>query len=288
MNKICSLSIILILTFCAFCAKGQDDLIPQSNDSTLLINIDSVPPQECNLPREIPFTDNSPVDSASLEVYEPDLQSVVFIPKDQWIAGVSISYSQSSQNDYQFLILENLNGDTYSFKVTPSLGYAFKNDMVAGLKFAYARNLVKLEKGSIILDSETDYSVENLYRLSHNYYGLAFFRNYFSLGTSRRFGFFTELQLQLGGGQSKIMQGKGSDLTGAYERNFSLDVGLAPGLIVFLNNYSALEVNVGVLGFSYTHTRQLTDRIYESNRKSKSANFRINLFSITFGVAFYL
>ncbi|MDE6792921.1 MAG: hypothetical protein K2J48_07555, partial [Muribaculaceae bacterium] len=79
-----------------------------------------------------------------------------------------------------------------------------------------------------------------------------------------------------------------NDLTGNYERNFSLDLGLAPGLVVFLNNYSALEVNIGVLGFSYTATKSIKDQIYVSRRNSKSANFRINLFSIQFGVAFYL
>ena len=84
------------------------------------------------------------------------------------------------------------------------------------------------------------------------------------------------------------MKGKSTELTGSYERNFSLDVGIAPGFCVFLSNYSALEVNVGVLGFSYTDTKQISDQIYVSRRKSKSANFRINLFSISFGVAFYL
>ena len=59
-------------------------------------------------------------------------------------------------------------------------------------------------------------------------------------------------------------------------------------MIMFLNNYSAIEVNVGVLGFNYSHTRATTDQIYVANRSSKSANFKINLFSITFGVAFYL
>ncbi len=73
-----------------------------------------------------------------------------------------------------------------------------------------------------------------------------------------------------------------------YMRNFNLNVGLAPGMVVFLNNYSALEVNVGVLGFSYNHNRQTSDRIYVSNVKTKFANFKINLFSITFGCAFYL
>lgn len=223
-----------------------------------------------------------------LEEFEQEVESVVFVPKGQWITGLNVSYSQSTQNKYQFLILESVSGDTYSFKVSPMVCYIFMNDMGAGARFGYARSLTKLENADIVLDSETDYNVDHLYRLGHNFYGTALVRNYFSLGKSRRFGIFNEFQLQLGGGQSKIMTGLGSTLSGSYETNFSLNVGLSPGLAVFLNNYSALEVNVGVLGFSYTHTKTMTDRIYEAHRRSKSANFRINLFSISFGVAFYL
>ncbi|MDE7381929.1 MAG: hypothetical protein K2N03_07390, partial [Muribaculaceae bacterium] len=137
------------------------------------------------------------------------MESVVFVPKGQWITGLSVSYSQSNQNKYQFLILEGLSGDTYSFKVSPMVCYVFKDDMGAGGKFTYSRSLTKLENADIVLDSETDYSVENLYRLSHNYYVTGIVRNYFSIGRSKRFGFFNEMQLQFGGGQSKITTGKG-------------------------------------------------------------------------------
>lgn len=228
-----------------------------------------------------------PVDTTPTP-FEPELESVVFVPKGQWVAGVSINWTQSNQNKYQFLIVEDLSGDTYSFKVSPMLIYIVRNDLGFGGKFSYTRSLTKLEKGSIVLGEDTEYDMDHLYRLSHNYYAMAVMRNYFSLGRSKRFGFFNELQFQIGGGQSKLSKGSGQALTGAYERNINLNVGVAPGLIAFLNNYSALEVNVGVLGFSYTHTKQINDRIYESHRKTKSANFRINLFSITFGVAFYL
>lgn len=224
----------------------------------------------------------------SVVPFSRDIDSVVFIPKGQWITGLSVSYSQSHQRKYQFLIFEDITGDTYSFKISPMLMYAVAPDLAVGGRFAYARNLTKLEKADIILDSETDYDVDHLYRLAHNYYATAMMRNYFSFGKSKRFGFFNEVQLQLGGGEAKITTGLGTDLTGNYETNFSLDVGLAPGLCVFLNNYSALEVNVGVLGFSYTATKTIKDQIYVSKRNSKSANFRINLFSIQFGVAFYL
>ena len=223
-----------------------------------------------------------------VEDFSRDYEQTVFVPKGQWVTGVSISYSQSNQNRYQFFILENLSGDTYSFKVSPMVLYIFANDMGAGGKFSYTRSLTKLESADIVLDSETSYSADHLYRLSHNYYGMAILRNYFSLGKQKRFGLFTELQFQLGGGQSKLTTGTGRDLTGTYERNFQLNVGIAPGLVVFLNNYSALEVNVGVLGFNYTHTKAIKDQIYYSRRKTKYANFNINLFSISFGCAFYL
>lgn len=224
----------------------------------------------------------------SLENFERDIESVVFVPKGQWVTGVSVNYSQSNQNKYQFLIFENISGDTYSFNVSPMVCYIFRNDMGAGGKFGYSRSLTKLESADVVLDSETEYSADHLYSLNHSYWGMAILRNYFSLGRSKRFGFFSELQFTLGGGQSKITKGSGSDFSGTYMRNFNLNVGLAPGMVVFLNNYSALEVNVGVLGFSYNHNRQTSDRIYVSNVKTKFANFKINLFSITFGCAFYL
>lgn len=220
--------------------------------------------------------------------FERDIESSVFVPKGQWITGLSFSYTQSNQNDYQFLILQGISADTYSFKVSPMLAYAVRNDMALGLKFSYTRSLAKLANTDIVLDSETNTNIDHLYTLSHNYYATAIMRNYFPLGGSKRFGFFNEVQLELGGGQSKITKGIGENLTGTYEKNFSLDIGIVPGLMVFLSNWSAMEVNVGVLGFSYTTTHSVNDRIYHSRRQSKFANFRINLFSVTFGTTFYL
>ncbi|RXE74463.1 hypothetical protein ED551_03390 [Muribaculaceae bacterium Isolate-013 (NCI)] len=225
--------------------------------------------------------------SAQVE-FKRGLEQVSFIPKGQWITGVSVSFSQSDQKNYQFLIVENLHGDAFTFKVSPMLMYAFQKDMAAGGKFAYTRTRTRLNSADIVLGGDSNFNVDNLYSISQNYSAMAAYRNYFSLGRSRRFGFFNEVQLQVGGGESKIINGSGDDLTGTFERNWNLNVGLAPGMIMFLNNYSAIEVNVGVLGFSYNHTKATTDQIYVASRESKQANFKINLFSITFGVAFYL
>ncbi|MDE7412096.1 MAG: hypothetical protein K2M94_08675, partial [Paramuribaculum sp.] len=230
--------------------------------------------------------------SVAQEVFKRDLEQVSFVPKGQWITGVSVGYSQSNQKNYQFLVFENLSGDTYSFKVTPMVMYAFKDNMAAGLKFGYQRSRSSLDDGKFVLDSETEFNADNIGGIQSNFYVMGAFRNYISFGDNRRFGVFNEVQLQLGGGRSRLSNftgtGENRHIEGTYETNFSLDIGLSPGLIMFLNNYSAIEVSVGVLGFGYTHTKSVTNQVYVSNRNSKHANFKINLFSIQFGMAFYL
>lgn len=233
-------------------------------------------------------TDTTTSKEDEIKEFRRELEQIAFVPKGQWITGVSVSYSQSSQDNYQFLIVEDLNGDSYSFKVSPMVLYAFKENLAIGGRLAYQRQRTRLDYADVKIDSETDYEIENLFSISHTYSATAAFRNYISFGANTRFGMFNEVQLQFSGGQSKICDGAGDDLTGTYERTFGLDVGIAPGMIMFLNNYSAIEVNVGVLGFSYSHTKSTTDRVSVAHRNTQSANFKINLFSITFGVAFYL
>jgi len=227
-------------------------------------------------------------DAVELKPFKREISHRSFIPKGQWITGVSVSYSQSNQDNYQFFIVENLNGDTYTFKVSPMLLFAFRNDMAAGGRFAYSRSRTRLKNADVVLDSETGYNMDHLFSISHRYTMTGAFRMYLSLGDNTRFGMFNELQVEFGGGQSKIANGTGKDLTGTYEKHFDFGVGLAPGIVVFLNNYSALEVNVGVLGYNYSHTKSTTDRIYVARRHTRNANFKINLFSIMFGVAFYI
>ncbi len=226
--------------------------------------------------------------AAAQEKFSRGIEMNKFIPKGQWITGVNVSYTQSDQSNYQFLIIENIKGDTYSFKISPMLLYAFQDNLAAGGRFSYSRSRTHLDNASVIIDSETSYDINNLYSISHNYSGYAAFRNYISLGNSMRFAFFNELQLRIGGGQSKIINGTGDDITGTYQRSFDIGVGLTPGMMMFLNNYSAIEVSIGVLGFNYSSSKATTDQIYVAHTDYKNANFKINLFSISFGVVFYL
>lgn len=63
---------------------------------------------------------------------------------------------------------------------------------------------------------------------------------------------------------------------------------LMPVVVAFINNYTAVEVSIGVLGLNFSKTKQTTNQVYQGEHSSSSANFKINLFSIGLGLAFYL
>lgn len=220
--------------------------------------------------------------------FKRDIQLGTFIPKGQWIVGSSVSYSEHNENNYQFLVLDGFNSDGYTFKVSPLVCYAFKDNVAAGGRFSYGRTLTKLDGLSINLDEDNQFDVNDLYQLKHSYSAMAVLRNYITLGNSKRFALFSETQLGMGGSQSKMVTKNGDSVSGTYSTTTDFSVGVAPGIVAFINNYTAVEVSVGVLGLNFSKVKQTTDQVYVGERSSSSANFKINLFSIGLGIAFYL
>ncbi|QIU97198.1 hypothetical protein [Bacteroides faecium] len=226
--------------------------------------------------------------STQAQEFKRDIKLGTFIPKGQWIVGSSVSYSEHNEKNYQFLVMDGFNSDGYTFKVSPMVCYAFKDNVAAGGRFSYGRTLTKLSDLSINLDEDNQFDVNDLYQLKHSYSAMAVLRNYVTLGSSRRFALFSETQLGMGGSQSKVVSKGGDSVTGTYSTTTDFNIGVAPGIVAFINNYTAVEISVGVLGLNFSKVKQTTDQVYIGERSSSSANFRINLFSIGLGIAFYL
>ena len=75
----------------------------------------------------------------------------VFVPKGQWIVGSSVSYSEHTENNYDFLVVEKINSDGYSFKLSPMFAYALKDNMALGGRFKYGRTLVRMDEAKLYL-----------------------------------------------------------------------------------------------------------------------------------------
>ncbi len=217
-----------------------------------------------------------------------EVNSTVFVPKGQWIVGGNISYSTHDNENYKFLVVENINSTGYNFKVSPMFAYAIKDNMALGLRGGYNRQLLKVNNADLNLGEDMNLGISDYYSLKHTSTGSLIYRNYITLGQSKRFALFNELQLTYGYGQAKLVDSSGAAVTGTYETTHDIALGCSPGLVAFINNSTAVEVNVGVLGFNYSQTKQVTDQVYVGYRKASQMNFKINIFSIALGIAFYL
>ena len=226
--------------------------------------------------------------TSQAQEFKRNIESHTFVPKGQWVVGSSVSYSEHNEQNYQFLVIEGFNSDGYTFKISPMFCYAFRDNVAAGGRFSYGRTLTKLDGVTLNLDESTQFDVNDMYQLKHSYSAMGVLRNYINLGTSKRFGLFAETRLEIGGSQSKVVTKDGTSLTGTYTKTTDFGIGVAPGIVAFINNYTAVEVSIGVLGLDFSKVKQTTDQVYIGERSSSSANFKINLFSIGLGIAFYL
>lgn len=216
------------------------------------------------------------------------IEKVTLVPKGYWLMGGAFSYSENSAEDYEFLVLDNIEGTNYTFKVSPFVGYFVRNDLAIGGRFSYNRSMINLGSISLDINEDLNFDIENFYSIQHVYTGSVFMRNYIALGKSKRFGIFNEVRLSVGGGQSKQLNGKNNDeITGSYQDILEMELGLIPGIVGFLTDNVAVEASVNVLGFEYKKYSQVRDQIYEGALESSGVNFKVDIFSINIGVSFY-
>lgn len=80
--------------------------------------------------------------------------SHVFVPEGQWIFGGTASYSTHTNASYTFFVVENIDSEGYTFKVSPMIGYALRNNMALGGRFIYGRSLLRVDSGELNLGDE--------------------------------------------------------------------------------------------------------------------------------------
>lgn len=212
----------------------------------------------------------------------------VFIPKGQWMAGGTVSYSEHEEDNLNFLVIKNVEGLGYTFNVSPYVGYFFKDNVAAGLRFGYNRTYLDMANFELNLGEDFNISLKDLYYLEHEYQVSSFLRTYMPIGKSKIFGLFNEVRLTYAYGVGKNSTGSNTEYDGTFERTHNLQIGIAPGMTAFVTDWSAVEVSVGVMGYNFKWQKQTTNQIESGMRRTSSGNFKINLFSINIGMTFYL
>lgn len=217
-----------------------------------------------------------------------DAVKTVFIPKGQWMVGGQVAWNQWNNDNLNYLVLKDINFEGYTFSAGPYLGYFFTNNMAVGARFSYKRYYLNLGEFDLNLGEDFNIGMKDLYYLQHNYESTMFLRSYLPLGKSKVFGLFGELQLNYTYSEGKNSTGVDETYSSTYESVNNMEIGLGGGMVVFITDYMAAEVMLNVGGYRFKWGNQNTNNIEEGKVNSSGANFRINLFSIKFGVTYYL
>ena len=219
----------------------------------------------------------------------------LFIPKGSVGGGLSVSYSSyqfgngADDAGYKMLfsLLDNVYADMQSFGIAPYLSYFIADNLSLGLRFDYDKSGFDLDGLDLALGDLMTLNVTDMNYLKQSYSGSITLRNYMPIAYSRRFAMFAEIRATGSYAQSESYKMQDGKKYGTYQDIYKGSLSLVPGLCCFVTNEVALEVSVGVLGFTHQKTVQTTNQVEVSQMVQNNGSFKINLLSVNMGVSVY-
>lgn len=220
-----------------------------------------------------------------------------FIPKGLWMCGATLNYREWENENENLLVLKNLNMDGHILSCSPYVGYFVTNNLALGLRYNYSRYYFSLANLDLNLGEGLNIDLEDLYYLEHKHEVSFFMRNYMPLFGSKILGAFAEVRATYSHANGKNSSGRRTEsintLDGTYETVNKIQLGVSPGLCIFVTNFAAVETSIGVLGVDYRWSSfknvhpNSTEYEYGKNH-SGGANFKFNIFTVNIGMTFYL
>ncbi len=227
--------------------------------------------------------------SAGAQHYDRGYETIPsspFVEKDTWMLGGTARYTQHVNTDYNLLVINDINSSGYNVSASPKLLYMFKDNMGAGIRFSYGRSMLDLESADLSV-AQITMSARDCYQIQHKFNAYAVYRAYIPFGNSKRVAMFADLLFGGSYKQGKTFNAGGDYVVGTYSQNYSLELAVEPGLVAFLTDRLAVELNVGIFGINYSWTNQLRNQVTAGHSDSTSAGFMVNLLSLGVGLSYY-
>lgn len=227
--------------------------------------------------------------SAGAQHYDRGYETIPsspFVEKGTWMLGGTARYTQHVNTDYNLLVINDINSSGYNVSASPKLLYMFKDNMGAGIRFSYGRSMLDLESADLSV-AQITMSARDCYQIQHKFNAYAVYRAYIPFGNSKRVAMFADLLFGGSYKQGKTFNAGGEYVVGTYSQNYSLELAVEPGLVAFLTDRLAVELNVGIFGINYSWTNQLRNQVTAGHSDSTSAGFMVNLLSLGVGLSYY-
>lgn len=209
-----------------------------------------------------------------------------FLKKGAWMLGGSARYTQHANENFNLLVIDNINSTGFNLSASPRFLYVVKDNQGIGLKFSYNRGMLDLSTADLSV-SDISMSVQDCYQIHHKYTAYAFYRAYIPIAGAKRIALIADIMLGGSYKQGKAFYPVRDYIKGTYEEKYSAELAVDPGLIAFLSERLALEFNVGLFGVSYGWSQQVHNQVGNGNSDSASAGFMVNILSLAVGISYY-
>ena len=209
-----------------------------------------------------------------------------FIKKGTWMFGGTARYAQHTNENFSFLVIDDINSKGINLSVSPRTLYMVNDNQGVGLKLSYSRGMLDLASAGLSV-SDISMSATDCYQINHKYTAHAFYRSYIPLGSAKRIALFADLELGGSYKQGKAFYPGKEYIVGTYENRYAAELEVNPGIVAFLSEGLALELNVGMFGVNYGWTKQTHNQVSSGNADFTSAGFMVNLLSLGVGLSYY-
>lgn len=221
--------------------------------------------------------------------YDRGLFNYIFVPKGMWILGLTASYGKFSTADLElFDVISNVDISAHALSIKPYFSYAFKNNITAGLRLEYTNTVGNIDNFGLDVDEDMSFNIHDVGYRSQSYSAALLLTQYIGLTRLGRFGVFNEAQLKLTSGTSDFNRPFDGDIRQTHNSNFQASLTYSPGVCVYVMPQLSCNLSFGVFGFYINHTKQWENGERTGSRTTSGANFRFNIFNISFGLAVHI
>ncbi|MDE6795289.1 MAG: hypothetical protein K2J63_08280, partial [Muribaculaceae bacterium] len=215
--------------------------------------------------------------------YDRGLFNYLFIPKGIWSIGVTASYGEFSTKDLEVLdLISDIDFSGHIFSIRPYFSYFIGNNRSVGMRLGYTSGKANIGSFKVDIDEDMNFNLHDISYRSESYTAAITYNQYFGIARRGRFGIFNEVELAFSSGNSDFIRPYAGELKTTHTNTMQAALNFSPGLSVYIMDPVTFNVSFGVFGIHIRNEKQTVDGEDMGSRFTSGANFRFNIFNISF------
>ena len=224
--------------------------------------------------------------SRNLGRFDRGLFNYLYIPKGIWSIGVTASYGEFSTKDLEVLdLMSDIDLSGHLFSIKPYFAYFIGPNKSVGMRLGYTSGKANIGSFKVDIDEDMNFNISDISYRSENYTAALTYNQYFGITRRGRFSIFNEVELAFSSGNSDFRRPFNGELKNTHTNTMEVALNFSPGLSVYIMDPVTFNISFGVFGVHLRNEKQNVDGEDLGNRFTSGANFRFNIFNISFGVA---